>query len=200
MSHYYTNDSNLKSDKHYVTYTYKGNVLKYSSDNGVFSKDRVDFGTNVLLNALPDIENGKRVIDVGCGYGVIGIAIAKSNPTLDVLMVDVNERAIDLVKENIHINKCDNAKVLLSSLFKNVEGTFDYIISNPPIRAGKDIVHGVIIDGYNYLNTGGKVFVVIQKKQGAPSLEKKMQEIFGNVETIDKKNGYFVFSSIKEKN
>ena len=84
MSHYYVNDNNLKSDKHLVTYTYKGNVLKYNADNGVFSKDRVDFGTNVLLNALPDIEGSSRVLDVGCGYGIIGIAIAKSNPNIDV--------------------------------------------------------------------------------------------------------------------
>ena len=197
MSHYYVNDNNLKSDKHLVTYTYKGNVLKYNADNGVFSKDRVDFGTNVLLNALPDIEGYSRVLDVGCGYGIIGIAIAKSNPNIDVEMVDVNERAINLTKENININKASNAKAYLSNLYENVSGTFDYIISNPPIRAGKEIVHGVAKNGYEHLNKGGKIYLVIQKKQGAPSLEKCLNEVFGNAQVVDKKNGYFILMSEK---
>ena len=197
MSHYYVNDNNLKSDKHIVTYTYKGNVLKYNADNGVFSKDRVDFGTNVLLNALPDIEDNKKILDVGCGYGVIGIAIAKSNKKIMAEMVDVNERAVDLAKENINLNKVDNVKVYLSNLYEKVEGTFDYIISNPPIRAGKEIVHGVAACGYEHLKAGGKIYLVIQKKQGAPSLEKKLLEVFGNVETVDKRNGYFVLMAKK---
>ena len=188
MSHYYVNDNNLRSNKHIVTYTYKGNVLKYNADNGVFSKERVDFGTNVLLNALPDFPDGARVLDVGSGYGVIGIAIAKSNKKIMVEMVDVNERAVDLAKENINLNKVDNVKVYLSNLYEKVEGTFDYIISNPPIRAGKEIVHGVVKEGYKYLNNGGKIYLVIQKKQGSPSLEKCLFEVFGNVETVDKRH------------
>ena len=197
MSHYYVNDNNLKSEKHIVTYTYKGNVLKYNADNGVFSKDRVDFGTNVLLNALPDIEDGKGVLDVGCGYGVIGIAVAKSNPKIKVEMVDVNERAINLTKENINLNKANNAKAYISNLYDNVSGTFDYIISNPPIRAGKEIVHGVARNGYEHLNKGGKIYLVIQRKQGAPSLEKCLNEVFGNATVVDKKNGYFILMSEK---
>ena len=198
MSHYYTNDQNLKSEKRYVIYTYKGNVLKYIADNGVFSKDRVDFGTNVLINALPDIANNKKVLDVGCGYGVIGIALAKANSSINVEMIDVNERAINLVKENIKLNGLKNVNAYLSNLYENVKDSFDYIISNPPIRAGKDIVHGVIEKGYDHLDVGGEIYVVIQKKQGAPSLEKKMEEVYGNVKTVDKKNGYFILMSKKD--
>ena len=197
MSHYFVNDQSLKSDKHFVTYTYKGNVIKYNADNGVFSKDRVDFGTNVLLNALPDIENNAKVLDVGCGYGVIGIAIARSNPAIDVTMVDVNERALALTNENIKLNNVKNAKAVLSNLYENIDGEFDYIISNPPIRAGKEIVHGVAVGGYDHLKEGGRIYLVIQKKQGAPSLEKRLEEVFGNVETVDKRNGYFVLMAEK---
>ena len=197
MSHYYETDNNLRSDKHFVTYTYKGNVLKYNADNGVFSKDRVDFGTNVLLNALPDIENNAKVLDVGCGYGVIGIAIARSNPAIDVTMVDVNERALALTNENIKLNNVKNAKAVLSNLYESIDGEFDYIISNPPIRAGKEIVHGVAVGGYDHLKEGGRIYLVIQKKQGAPSLEKRLEEVFGNVETVDKRNGYFVLMAEK---
>lgn len=197
MSHYYENDKNLKSDKHIVTYTYKDNILKYNADNGVFSKERVDFGTNVLLNSLPDIGDKKSVLDVGCGYGVVGIAIAKSNPNITVEMIDVNERAVALTNENIRLNKVGNAISYLSNLYENVKGSFDYIISNPPIRAGKEIVHGVAKKGYEHLNDGGKIYLVIQKKQGAPSLEKCLNEVFGNVQVVDKKNGYFVLMSEK---
>lgn len=197
MSHYFVNDQSLKSDKHFVTYTYKGSVIKYNADNGVFSKDRVDFGTNVLLNALPDIENNAKVLDVGCGYGVIGIAIARSNPAIDVTMVDVNERALALTNENIKLNNVKNAKAVLSNLYESIDGEFDYIISNPPIRAGKEIVHGVAVGGYDHLKEGGSIYLVIQKKQGAPSLEKRLEEVFGNVKTVDKRNGYFVLMAKK---
>lgn len=200
MSHYYTNDNNIKSDIRFIEYTYKGNLIKYAADNGVFSKDRVDFGTNVLLNSLPEFSDNAKILDVGCGYGAIGLPIAKSNKTFKVDMVDVNLRAIELVKKNITYNNIENASVFESNLYDNVNDKYDYIISNPPIRAGKDVVHGVITGGYEHLKDGGKVIVVIQKKQGAPSMEKKMEEVFGNVKTLNKESGYFILISKKEIN
>lgn len=199
MSHYYTNDNNLKSDVRFIEYTYKGNVIKYAVDNGVFSKDRVDFGTNVLLNSLPEFKNNAKILDVGCGYGAIGLPLAKSNKTFEVDMVDVNLRAIELVKKNITYNIINNAVVFESNLYDNVNRKYDYIISNPPIRAGKDVVHGVVIGGYDHLNDGGEIIVVIQKKQGAPSMEKKMEEVFGNVSILNKENGYFILMSKKDE-
>lgn len=198
MSHYYINDNNLSSNIKEIEYTYRGNVLKYLVDNGVFSKDRVDFGTNVLLQNLPVFEDNTKILDVGCGYGAIGLAVAKSNKTLFVEMIDVNLRAIELVKENLKINKIFNVDVYESNLYDNVNSTFDYIISNPPIRAGKKIVFGVIDQGLNHLNSGGEIYVVIQKKQGAPSLFKEMENVFGNAEIIAKESGYFIIKSIKK--
>ena len=200
MSHYYTTDNNLSSNIKEVEYTYRGNKLKYLVDNGVFSKDRVDFGTNVLLQNLPIFKDNSKVLDVGCGYGAIGLPVAKSNKTILVEMVDVNLRAVELVKENIRINKSFNAMVYESNLYDNVKGEFDYIISNPPIRAGKKIVFGVVDDGFNHLVDGGEIYVVIQKKQGAPSLLKEMELVFGNAEIIAKESGYFIIKSIKKIN
>lgn len=198
MSHYYINDSDLSSNIKEIEYTYRGNVLKYFVDNGVFSKDRVDFGTNVLLQNLPMFKDNAKILDLGCGYGAIGLAVAKSNKTLYVEMIDVNLRAIELVKENIKINKIFNANVYESNLYDNVGSTFDYIISNPPIRAGKKIVFGIINQGFDHLNSRGEIYVVIQKKQGAPSLFKEMESVFGNAEIIAKQNGYFIIKSIKK--
>lgn len=198
MSHYYTTDNNLTSNIREIEYTYRGNIIKYFVDNGVFSKDRVDFGTNVLLQNLPIFKDNSKILDVGCGYGAIGLPIAKSNKTLFVEMIDVNLRAIELVKDNLKINKIFNVKVYESNLYENVNSMFDYIISNPPIRAGKKVVFGVVDQGYEHLNDGGEIYVVIQKKQGAPSLLKEMENVFGNAEIIAKESGYFIIKSKKE--
>ena len=200
MSHYYTTDNNLASNIKEIEYTYRGNRLKYLVDNGVFSKERVDFGTNILLQNLPIFKDNSKVLDVGCGYGAIGLPIAKSNNTLLVEMVDINLRAIELVKNNIKLNKTFNATVYESNLYENVKGTYDYIISNPPIRAGKKIVFGVIDQGFEHLVSNGEIYVVIQKKQGAPSLQKEMELVFGNAEIIAKESGYFIIKSIKKNN
>ena len=197
MNHYYNNNINLKSNEVQFDYTYDGKRLTFKSDNGVFSKDRVDFGSNVLINSLPDLSAVKNILDVGCGVGVIGICLKSKYNATNVLMIDVNERAIKLANDNIKLNKLDNIECIKSNLYENVIGDFDVIISNPPIRAGKEIVYGVVQKGYDHLKENGRIYIVIQKKQGALSMEKKMLEVFGNVKTIEKKNGYFVFESMK---
>jgi len=197
MSHYYINDPSLKSDIKIITYTYKNNLLSLTTDAGVFSKDRVDFGTNVLINALNEDFSDKRVLDIGCGYGIVGIAIAKAYPTSIVEMADVNDKAIELAKINAIDNKVDNVKVYCSNLFEGVDSSFDVIISNPPVRAGKTIVHGIITEGYKHLNLGGSIWIVIQKKQGAESLMRKMEEIFSNLNVVQKDKGYYILKSVK---
>lgn len=198
MNHYYQNNTNLKSDIRTIEYTFRSHKIRLVADNGVFSKDRVDFGTNVLLNSLDFADNCNSILDVGCGYGIIGISIAVCFKDKLVTMIDVNDRAIELVKSNILKNKCLNASCLKSNLYENIDASFDMIISNPPIRAGKNIVHGVVIEGYNHLNKGGSIWLVIQKKQGAPSMISKMEEVFGNVEIVKKESGYYILKSVKQ--
>ena len=200
MSHYYTNDPNLGNKESEFSYTYFGKELKFKSDLGVFSKERVDFGTNVLINSIPDLSWANSLLDVGCGVGIIGLCLRSKYRQLNIELVDVNTRALKLAAENAKMNDLDeDGKVVIkeSNLYENVSESFDLIVSNPPIRAGKDVVHGVVIGGYEHLNKGGKIYIVIQKKQGAPSMESKMNEVFGNVKTIEKKNGYFIFESTK---
>lgn len=199
MNHYYANNEKIRSDQKEIHYTYKGKTISYVVDVGIFSKERVDYGTNVLINALEEFKENVSILDMGCGYGAIGIAIAKAYPKTKVDMVDINLRAIKLSQMNADANKIKNASIFESNLYQNITQKYDYIISNPPIRAGKEIVHGVISGGYPFLKKDGKVIVVIQKKQGAPSLEKKMVEVFGNVRTLNKENGYYVFESVKKE-
>lgn len=197
MSHYYISDDKLASNPITFNYTYQGHNLVFQSDLGVFSKDRVDFGTNVLLNSLP-VMDGLKIIDVGCGVGTIGLAVAKANPHSFVTLVDVNTRALELAKLNANQNKVKNVEIIESDIYSNVGGFYDIIITNPPIRAGKKVVHKIVEDGYNKLNQNGKIYLVIQKKQGAPSMKEKLLTIFGNCEELTKKNGYFIYCSKKE--
>lgn len=197
MGHYFINDPNLKSNKKQVKYTFLGKEIILNSDNGVFSKDRIDFGTNVLLNSLEDLNAIKSVLDVGCGIGIIGISLASKYNNLNVQMVDVNEKAVSLTNENIILNKLKNCKSYVSNVYSEVNDSFDMIISNPPIRAGKDVVHKIASEAKDYLNDKGFFYAVVQKKQGADSFKKKLEEVYGNVEIVNKDSGYIIFKSIK---
>lgn len=195
-THYYTNNRDLPSKIRTIKYTYNKHELTLLSDNGVFSNDRVDFGTNVLLNALEFPNENFKLLDLGCGYGIIGIAVAKAFPNAQILMSDVNDRAIELTNSNIVKNNV-KASSKISYLFDNIAEMFDMIVTNPPIRAGKAVVHGMIEQGYSHLNPNGEFWAVIQKKQGAESFIKKMKELFTEVITVDKINGYYILRGIK---
>lgn len=172
-----------------------GTDFRFLADAGVFSKKQVDYGSRVLLDSL-DFVPGGSLLDVGCGYGPLGITLAKVQG-LTVTMVDVNERALDLAIKNAQANGVE-ASVFASDVYDQVAGTLTHIISNPPIRAGKSVVHRVIEEAPAYLESGGDLTLVIQKKQGAPSAKKKMEEIFGNCEIIRKDKGYYILRSEKE--
>lgn len=197
MPHYYTNNINLDSDESKINFRFREHELTFVSDIGVFSKERVDYGSRALLDAMDLNENQKSLLDVGCGYGTLGVSLAKVYPWLNVEMVDVNERAVLLSNKSIKLNNIENAKAYLSSIYENVNGTYDVIISNPPIRAGKKVVHEILEKAYDHLNENGELIVVIQKKQGAPSAKNKMEEVFGNCEIINRDKGYFILKSKK---
>lgn len=199
VEHYYSSTSSTEHVKQKLDYNINGSKITFYSSNAVFSKTKIDFGSDVLIKTFLDQEEAKgELLDVGCGYGTFGVTFAKFFPELSVTMVDVNERAMGLARENADNNGVGNrVKVLKSDKLEAVEGMFDYIITNPPIRAGKDVVHEIYEGAAKHLKEGGKLYVVIQKKQGAPSSKAKMEELFGNCEVLNKKAGYFILMSEK---
>lgn len=191
---YYAENPDSVHDIHELKVTLLGQSFQFLTDSGVFSKKMIDYGSQVLLNTL-DFEKGKTLLDLGCGYGPLGISLAKVQGVKPT-MVDINNRAIDLAQKNAAKNGV-TADIFQSNIYDKVTGTFDYIISNPPIRAGKQVVHAIIADSINYLNDGGNLTIVIQKKQGAPSAKAKMEEVFGNVDILKRDKGYYILRSTK---
>lgn len=197
--HYYTNKPNAKSDISTWKYTLRGNEFTFLTDAGVFSKATVDFGSRLLIETVDfnELLPGD-LLDVGCGYGPMGLALAKEDSERVVEMVDVNERAVGLAQQNALKNNLSNVLIHPSNIYENVKGSeFAGVFSNPPIRAGKKVVHEILSGSYERLKAGGVLMIVIQKKQGAPSAKAKMEETFGNAEVIAKEKGYWIIRSVK---
>ncbi|UOF91884.1 class I SAM-dependent methyltransferase [Fodinisporobacter ferrooxydans] len=201
QEHYFSSKPTTRHDAKTIEVVLRGYKIRLKTDAGVFSKNQVDFGTRLLIECM-DIPNGSSVsiLDLGCGYGPVGIVAAKLAPDSQVVMVDVNERAIELSAENVRNNQVTNAIVKISDLYQNVQGrTFQRILSNPPIRAGKKVVHQIFEEASNYLTDDGELWIVIQKKQGAPSAKKKLEELFVEVNDIGRDAGYRIFQARGKK-
>ena len=198
MEHYYTNNPEIESLEKIIDAKIKNTELKFYTDNGVFSKNGVDFGTKTLLENFETLKKKSHVCDIGCGYGVITIYLAKNYPNFTFDMIDVNTRSLALSKKNITLNKIENnINVFENNALDNIKTNYDIILTNPPIRAGKEIVHKIMTQSYNNLKIEGELWVVIQKKQGMASCKKLLEELFKNVEIIKKNKGYYILKAIK---
>jgi 16S rRNA (guanine1207-N2)-methyltransferase len=177
----------------------RGFSLKFNTDSGVFSKNEVDFGSKLLVESIMISGQEEKILDIGCGYGPIGLSMAKLVPTSIVHMVDVNERAIELATRNAIENNVKNIIIYESYLLENVKSgeLFDLIISNPPIRAGKEVIFKLYEDAHKKLKTSGELWIVIQKKQGAASTIEKLEATYDDVEVVEKKKGYYIIKSKK---
>ena len=192
---YFAENPDVEHDIHKLKVQLLGQNMTFLTDAGVFSKKMIDYGSQALLKCL-HFHKEESVLDVGCGYGTLGLTLAKANE-VKVTLVDINQRALDLARQNAERNQV-LATICQSNVYQNVEGKFHHIISNPPIRAGKQVVHEVIAGGYTHLLDDGDLTIVIQKKQGAPSAKAKMEEVFGNCEILKKDKGYYILRSRKE--
>ncbi|PWA12991.1 16S rRNA methyltransferase [Pueribacillus theae] len=196
--HYYSEKPSSKSNPTTLETTLRGNRMIFTTDDGVFSKSEIDFGTKLLIESFIFPEEEGTILDVGCGYGPIGLSLAKDNERRNVMLVDINERALSLAEKNRYANKIENATILKSNLFQQVPtDQYAAILSNPPIRAGKKVVYQLFRDAFDFLKENGELWIVIQKKQGAPSAKKELESLFGFVEIVDKAKGYMIFRSKK---
>lgn len=195
--HYFSQKPQTKSSPKTWKYQLRNSIYTFTSDTNVFSKNQVDFGSSVLVEAFQEPAAIGDLLDLGCGYGPVGIALAGSFTERHVVLSDVNERALALATENAKKNQLKNIEVVKSDRFSNLEGRkFAAVITNPPIRAGKQVVHGMFEDAKEALTHNGELWVVIQKKQGAPSAMKKIQELFGDVEVVMKEKGYYILRAV----
>ena len=192
---YYAENPDAAHDIHELRVDLLGEKMTFLTDAGVFSKKMVDFGSQLLLKCL-EVNQGETVLDVGCGYGPLGLSLVKAYG-VEATMVDINNRALDLARKNAERNKVE-ATIFQSNIYEQVEGTFDHVISNPPIRAGKQVVHEIIEKSKDFLANSGDLTIVIQKKQGAPSAKSKMEDVFGNCEIVKKDKGYYILRSVNE--
>lgn len=194
MEQYFTNNENLKSEIREITYQTNDITLAFLSDNGVFSKNKIDYASKLLVETFlkyhSKLEN-KLVLDVGGGYGFIGITIAVSTKA-SVDIIDINKRAIHLCEKNIKLNKLNNCKVFESNVYENVENKYKYIITNPPIRAGKEIVLKILMEAKEHLDEDGELWFIINKDQGAKSTKKALEKCY-NIEIVEKSKGFCVF-------
>lgn len=201
MSHYFSEVQDVKSAKKIINYEIKNEKFEFLTDNGVFSKTKVDFGTDVMLRTFLN-ENKKleniRILDIGCGYGVVSVVLKRFFEKAKILLTDVNERALELTKENIQKNnRTDDFEVRKSFVFDNISENFDVILSNPPIRAGKQVIFEIYEKSFFHLNKNGEFYCVIQTKHGAKSTKKKLEELFGNCTTLVIEAGYRIFRCVK---
>ena len=190
MTHYFKNDENLKSEFRNLLYKYEDYTFNFTSDLGVFAKDRIDFASKLLIETyFKHGKNDKKILDVGCGYGLIGITLSKIKKC-NLTMIDINKRALHLTKMNLKLNNTD-AIVIESDIYENINEIYDVIITNPPIRAGKEVYMTIIRDAFKYLTSNGELWFVMNKDHGAKTVMKELERTY-NLHVLAKNKGFFV--------
>jgi len=190
MSHYFIENPAIMTDERKLNAEILGLQFNFLTNNGLFSCDKIDEMSRLLIENLPPLKGS--FLDLGCGYGVIGIALAKKY-NLSLTMSDVNSIALSYAAKNAKLNNV-SAITVHSDSFENINGSFDTITLNPPIHAGKDVMYKMYEEAAQHLNPSGSFYVVIQKKHGAESTLRKLNEVFGNrCVAIHKRKGCFVY-------
>ena len=201
MSHYYDQAPISASKERLISFEVCGTKISLYTDNGVFSKSRVDEGSLLLLQNVIPLHLSGRILDLGAGYGTLGLSIAVTSENARVDLADVNTRALSLCEKNAKLLKVDQRVTCLQSdIYSNIEGPYDSIVVNPPIRAGKKVTYQMYEGAKQHLSDGGSLYLVIRKAQGAESASKYIKELFGNIALLDRKKGYLIYQARKETN
>lgn len=202
MPQYFDNVEGMEHKDITIDFDLLGEHYLFKSDKGVFSKNKLDYGTELLIKTI--LQNptnlGKRILDLGCGAGPIGLILAHLDPTRQITLADINDRALELAKKNADIlGVSKQVEIVHSDVYLNIHSTYDAIISNPPIRAGKRVTYRIYDEAQEHLNENGSLTIVIRKEQGALSVLKHLESIFSSVTVLERKKGYYIIQSIKKK-
>ena len=192
--HYYTRTPQSASRPAECTFSYRGTDLTFQTDAGVFSRGEMDTGTRLLLESLPEHMDGE-ILDLGCGWGVIGISIAKNWPGTKVTLADVNTRALELSRENAKRNRAEVICAESDGMTAFAGKMFDAVVTNPPIRAGKQVIYRMFADAAEHLRPEGALYLVIRKQQGAESCIRYLQTLYARVEKLDRSGGFWVLKA-----
>lgn len=198
MAHYFDTNPQAEHQIREIETRIHGIDFRFTTDRGVFSRTRLDYGTELLIETViaDQPKMSGKLIDLGCGYGPVGIIMKRVYPALDVTLCDVNQRALTLARQNAKANQVAYLTILQSNILAALEGPVQYILTNPPIRAGKATVHQFFSEAHDKLAPGGLLYVVIQKKQGAPSALAKLKELFSVAEVIEHSAGYWIIRAV----
>ena len=200
MSHYFQDDPNLISNIKTINFEVNGISVNLLTDNGVFSKSKVDEGSLAFLKVILPLDLGNNILDLGCGYGTIGLTIAIAKKEARVTLADINTRALTMCKRNADAyNLGQRVTILQSDIYEKIEGPYDSIVVNPPIRAGKKVTYAMYEGAKQYLIDGGSLFIVIRKAQGAESASKFIESLFGNITLLKRDKGYYIYQAVKSK-
>lgn len=191
-THYFTERPDVPSERREIETQVRGDHLTFVTDRGVFSHAKVDSGSRLLAEQM-DLDDARDMLDWGCGWGLIGIVAKRKCPALDVVMVDINERACELARENLKRNQVE-AEVIAGDAGEALSGRgFDTVVCNPPISAGRAVVLGVFDQAAEMLREGGTFWMVAATKKGAKTLRRRLEERFADVELTAKRGGFRVY-------
>lgn len=198
MSHYFIDDPSLKSNIRNISFEIDDKHIELTTDNGVFSKNRIDEGSLAFLKVLVPLRLSGEILDLGCGYGPIGLTIALTSSAARVTLADINTRALTLCRQNAsRLGLDQRVTILQSDIYENIEGPYDSIVVNPPIRAGKKVTYAMYEGAFQRIIDGGSLFIVIRKNQGGPSASAYIESLFGNITLLKKDKGYYIYQAKK---
>ena len=193
---YFAERPHARSVRRQLRFLYRGELLTFVVDSGIFSATRLDPGTALLIENLA-LRPTDRVLDLGCGWGAVGVAAARSAPDGEVVLVDVNRRATRLAEQNLVRNGVTNATVRVGRGFEPVgDAPFDVVVSNPPFRAGRELVLALLAEAPRHLRPDGRLLLVGKGSQGILYYQRWLEEHWApGLRVLDRRSGYRVLEA-----